>query len=335
MSDLTNFPNGVTSFGIPMVGTAPLIPAGGAVYFVDGTLGSDGASGTSPTYALATIQKAIDKAVAGDVIYVFPKDMGVDGDPGSYTENLTIAATKDRLSIIGVSHGRTQCGLPQLKVGTTTTSPLLTINAQGCLILNMGINGAGGTGGGILLNSNGATGTIGSSGTSIIGCHFKNCVGTTATNAATGGAIMWTANGDCWQVLIKGNRFYKNVGDIVLKGTSNSVPQDVVIEDNVFSGPAASVDCNLYLMGGSGMNGVIIRNNVFSCFPAIGSGTNAKQLALTGCVGIMTGNTFGCTGKTFGAAGDNLVPTTVLMAGNWQETAIGDNNYQGTTVNRT
>lgn len=315
---LTNFPNGVTSFGIPLVGNGPLIGNGGKVLFVDGTRGSDAYNGESIDSPVATIQKAVDKAVAGDVIYVFPKDMGVDGDPGSYAETVSIPATHDRLSIIGVSHGRTQCGLPQIKKGSGSTA-LLTINAQGCLIANLGINGNGSTGGGILLYSDGATGTKNAAGTTIIGCHFKNCVGSSATNAATGGAIMWSANGDSWQVLIKGNRFYKNVGDIVLLGTANSVPQDVVIEDNVFSGPAASVDCNLYLAGGSGMNGVIIRNNDFTCFPAIGSGTNAAPVVLTGCVGTLVRNTFACTGKTFGAAANVLVPTTVLMAGNIQE----------------
>jgi len=40
---------------------------------------------------------------------------------------------------------------------------------------------------------------------------------------------------------------------------------------------------------------------------------------LTGCVGSLSNNTFGCTGKTFGAAANVLVPTTVLMANNYQE----------------
>jgi hypothetical protein len=79
------------------------------------------------------------------------------------------------------------------------------------------------------------------------------------------------------------------------------------------------------------MNGVAIRNNVFPCFPAIGSGTNAKNLDLTGCVGSLTGNTFGITGKTFGATGNNLVPTTVLMADNYQECAAAASGEIGRT----
>jgi hypothetical protein len=220
--------------------------------------------------------------------------------------------------------------MPQIKKGSGSVAQI-TINAQGCLIANMGINGASATGSGILLNSDGATLTKNAAGTSIIGCHFKNCKGSTATNAATGGAIVWSANGDCWQVLIKGNRFYRNVGDIVLLGTSNSVPQDVVIEDNIFSGPADAVDCNLYLRGGSGMNGVIIRNNSFTCFPAIGSGTNVMNVSLTGCVGVMEGCRFASVGKTFGAAGNNLVPTTMLMMANYQAPAAGASGEIGRT----
>ena len=113
--------------------------------------------------------------------------------------------------------------------------------------------------------------------------------------------------------------FYKNVGDIVLLGTSAAVPQDVVIEDNIFSGPADSVDCNLYLAGGSGMNGVYIRNNVFPVFPNLSSGATLLYADLTGCVGILAGNYFG-TDKTFGAAGNGaLVPTTVFLSGNYDE----------------
>ncbi len=121
---------------------------------------------------------------------------------------------------------------------------------------------------------------------------------------------------------IKGCKFYKNVGDIVLIGTSSDVPQDVVIEDCVFGGPASSVDCNLYLAGGSGMNGVTIRNCVFQQLPALGSGSNLRYIKAAGCVGMMVGCTFGCqtsttggTKITFKASGTGAdIPTTLHIA---------------------
>ena len=288
------------------------------VRFVDyNSVNPDGAGKTWDT-AFHTIQAAVDAVDQGGVVVVKGKNMAVtDTDPVSYAEVLSITTPQIRLLGIG---GRAQANIPQVKMGSGSTA-LCTIAAPGVTIENMGFNGSGSTGGGILLDDDGGTSKV-AAGAAILSCHFKNCVGSTATNAATGGAIQWAATGNAWQVLIKGNRFYKNVGDVVLLGTTGSVPQDVVIEDNVFSGPATNVDCNLYLAGGSGMNGVIIRNNVFSAIPAIDSGTNAKMLSLTGCVGILANNYFACEdGHTFGAAGDELVPTTVFMSGNYSEKA--------------
>jgi hypothetical protein len=120
---------------------------------------------------------------------------------------------------------------------------------------------------------------------------------------------------------------YKNVADVCLLGTSTSVPQDVIIEDNAFSGPAASVDCNLFLKGGgSGMNGVIVRNNVFNQLPSLG--TQARYIVATGCVGMLVGNTFGCqtngtggTRMTFKVGGSAAeIPTTMHVAGNFGQT---------------
>jgi hypothetical protein len=176
------------------------------------------------------------------------------------------------------------------------------------------INGA------ILLDDNNSTKTC--IGTTIMNCHFKNCAGTTVTDCRTGGAIDWPAAGNAWQVYIGYNRFYKNVCDICLLGTSNSVPQDVIIEGNHFSGPTASVDTNVYLAGGSGMTGVHVCGNVFGPLGTLGSAVVKRVISATGCTGIFSGNWVETTGKTFGAAGDaGLIPTTMMIAGNWQDHA--------------
>ena len=268
---------------------------------------------------------AISAASAGDVIKIATLTTSAGAtDPVSYEENLTIPAAKSSLSLIGVSRGRTQGGLPQLKDGATTTQEILRIRASGCLVQNLGFNGASNTGGGILIDESASGFTA--FGTSVVGCHFKNCRGATADNASTGGAIMWTANGGAWQVYIGGNRFYKCVGDVVLKGTSSSRPQDVVIQGNSFSGPAANTDCNVQIGNGSGMNGVMIQDNYFPALPALG-GTTDRFIDATGCVGLLANNYFGIltaatgTPKTFAAAGTGaFIPTTMFMAGNYGET---------------
>ena len=51
---LTNFPNGITSFGVPMMGG--MIPSTtGKYYFVNSVTGSNGNEGTDPSAPLATI----------------------------------------------------------------------------------------------------------------------------------------------------------------------------------------------------------------------------------------------------------------------------------------
>lgn len=305
----------------------------GNTWYVDGTNGATTFDGTTWGTAFSTIQLAVTAASAGDVIYVAAKDItDTTGDPTSYAETIIIPLATSNLAIIGVSRGRTQGGLPQIKMGSGSTA-LITIRAPGCLIANIGINGVSSTGGGILLDDDYSTKSA--FGTSIINCHIKNCVGTTANNAATGGGIMWTTAGNAWQVLISGCRFYRNVGDIVMPGTGNTVPQDVVIENCVFSGPASVTDCNIFVAA-SGINGVTVRNCDFQQLPALG-GTNDRFIKMgTGTVGIIVGCTFaaqanptGGTIKTWKASGTAAdFPTTVHMMGCYGQTIKNDESAE-------
>lgn len=296
---------------------APIPKYNGRAWFVDGTNGLDGNSGRSPKNAFATVGAACDNVdlQEGDVIYVFPKTLdATDTDPDSYAE--TVILDTPQVAIVGIGAGPAQGALPQLRKGSGSTA-LLTIRAPGCTIQGIGFNGASSTGGGILLDDDGGS-TKAAFGTIIRGCHFKNCKGH-ATHGSAGGAIAWAAAGNAWQVLIEDCSFYKNVCDICLIGTGGSRPQDVYIRGCKFSGPAASVDCNIYGAGGSGFDGIYIDSCVFPCLPALSSGDVAMPVKLTGCVGTLTNCTFGTTAKTYGAAANIYVPATVLMANNYQE----------------
>lgn len=296
------------------------------VWYVDGDNGSDSNVGNTPTTAFKTIQAAVTASSADDVIKVRTMNMAAGvTDPASYTENIIIPAGKSRLKIFGINSGLTQGGLPQVKVGTTTTAAILKVRAPGVLIAGLGFNGAGATGGGILLDDDGSTKTA--FGTTIFGCHFKNCKGSTATDCRTGGAIMWTSDGNAWQVRISGNTFYKNVGDVVLPGTSNSVPQDVIIENNTFQGIATAVDCHLFLTGGgSGMLGVTVNNNTFAdVLPALSSGSIVRYVDMTGCTGIFSNNFVAGSYTTsgFGAAkAAAKIATTVGIVHNYSDAGL-------------
>ena len=325
---MDDFTRGLASFGVPLMGAAdpPFVGRrlssadAGTIWWVDGTNGSDNNRGDNATYPLGAIDSAVNKCLPGDIIRVFPKRMAMtDTDPGSYAETVTLDVPQ--VCIEGVSRGRSQGGLPQMKIGAGSTA-MVTVQAPGCQILKMGFNGASSTGGGILLDDDGGT-TTSAFGLEIAYCHFKNCKGH-ATNGTLGGGITWSTDGGGWQTWFHHNRFYKNVCDICLIGTSGSVPQDVVIEDSVFSSPVLSVDVNLYLKGGgSGIAGLVIRRCSFpQGIPNITSGTVKRYVDLTGCVGTIEDCRFGLivsnTGSegTFAATGTAaFIPATVFIVG--------------------
>lgn len=296
---------------------------GGNAFFVDGTLGHDGNTGTSAK-PKKTIQAAIDAAEAYDTVFVKPKKItDFTGDPTNYAETLIIPASKPHLSLVGLGSGPSQGNQAQIKKGSGTTA-LLAIRAAGCTIANLTFNGISSTGGGILLDDDYSTKTA--FGTVIAGCHFKNCVGTTATDGRTGGAINWGAAGNAWQVRIVNNRFYKNVADIVMKGTTNTVPQDVVIQGNIFSGTSGATnatDVNIYVAA-DGILGLVIDSNIFPNIPNIGSGSVTDFYDIgTGTYGIISNNVFGCTALTFGGTHTGGThPATVWIVNNKQQAAV-------------
>lgn len=90
---LTNFPNGVSSFGIPLTGGMP--PSFyGRYWFVDAKIGSDGNSGKSASRPFQTMSKAFTMVDSGDVI-IFR---------GKVREELTTPAGVFDVTIIGAAN---------------------------------------------------------------------------------------------------------------------------------------------------------------------------------------------------------------------------------------
>jgi hypothetical protein len=294
----------------------------GHKWYVDGTNGSDNNSGKSPRRAFAKIQTAITAADDNDTVFIIPKEIAAGAtDPGSYSENLIIPAGTSGLKLIGLSNGVAQGAQPQLKVGATTTAAIITVRAPGCLFKGLTINGAGATGGGILLDDDSSTKSA--FGTVVDDCYFKNCKSSGA--AATGGALYWSANGAAWTLLVKNSHFYDNRAGIVLVGTSVNKPVDVQILNCSFNaGVNTTTDADIALGQGSGVTSVIIDNCIFGTVdvPAYASSpTVARYVDLTGCAGIISRCAFACivqgtSAKTFKAAGSAaLIPATVRIAG--------------------
>jgi hypothetical protein len=92
---ITNFPNGLSSFGVPVMGGG--LPATSGKYiFVDYTLGSDGNSGESTDEPVKTVAQAYSLARTNkdDVIVLM----------GSSTHTLTamLNISKNRVHIVGM-----------------------------------------------------------------------------------------------------------------------------------------------------------------------------------------------------------------------------------------
>lgn len=113
---LTAFPNGISTFGMPVMGAGGNVPATtGTYYFVDSNTGSASNSGTSATAPLATIDDAIGHCSAskGDVIIVMP------GHAESISGAAAIAADVAGITIVGLGWGNLR---PTITLHTTATT---------------------------------------------------------------------------------------------------------------------------------------------------------------------------------------------------------------------
>ena len=126
---LTNFPNGVTSYGVPVVGSGQIPTSTGTYFFVDSNTGSSGNTGLEPSKPLATIDSAINKCTAdkGDVIVVMP----------NHAENVS-SASAITLDVAGVSIiGLGQWASKPTLTYTGATTATVVVSAANCRISNL------------------------------------------------------------------------------------------------------------------------------------------------------------------------------------------------------
>ena len=133
----TNFPNGVSSFGVPVGG---LFTNGKPLFVTPGTgaIGNDGNSGTGIDSPLASCAQALTLATAGgnDVVYlVSSSNTGVNTSDSLST---TLLWNKDLTHLVGVNAGNCisqRSRVAALSTATgTSLAPLATFSANGCLV---------------------------------------------------------------------------------------------------------------------------------------------------------------------------------------------------------
>jgi hypothetical protein len=129
---ITKYPHGISSFGVPVMGSGGLIEATtGNVYFVDSNTGSDSNDGDSPEVPFATLDHAIGHCTASkaDKIILMP---------GHAETTTAIALDVAGVEIIGLGVGRNR---PTL-TATAAASDLIDVTAANCRIKNIRLVGA-------------------------------------------------------------------------------------------------------------------------------------------------------------------------------------------------
>ena len=122
----TNFPNGIESMGVPILG--PGIPASfGDYYFVDANDGSDGShDGRSMKEAFKTVKKAYDATVSNN------HDVIVLSAVSAHAIAAEIIVSKNRVHFVGLGGGSRYIGQrTRFELGVTTGSGIGIIQNTG------------------------------------------------------------------------------------------------------------------------------------------------------------------------------------------------------------
>ncbi len=129
---LTAFPNGASSFGLPLVGGGGLIPIAYRYFFVCSVTGSNGNEGTDPDSPLSTLDFAVGKCTAskGDVIIVLP------GHVETVATAAGLAFDVAGINVIGVGKGSLRP-----KINLTATASTITVTAANVSLENILITG--------------------------------------------------------------------------------------------------------------------------------------------------------------------------------------------------
>ncbi len=132
----TNYPQGVTSFGMPILPTVGGLLTTGQVFFVSSAVGKNApGEGSDPSRPFATLAYALTQTVAnrGDLIFVMP------GHAESVIAAGTITFSKAGVTVVGLGAGNVR---PIFTFSTATAASIL-FSAASCALVNVVLNGAG------------------------------------------------------------------------------------------------------------------------------------------------------------------------------------------------
>ena len=133
------FPHGVSSYGMPVVGTGGLLTQG-KNWFVNPSIGSDVNSGKDTLHPLATLTKALSLATANqnDTIYLLAGSN--TAATTSDVQSATLTWNKDLVHLVGVCAPTAVSQRARIsQVLATAISPMVDVTANGCMFRNVQI----------------------------------------------------------------------------------------------------------------------------------------------------------------------------------------------------
>jgi hypothetical protein len=297
MAGTANFSNGLSSFGVPILGSGTLPVTTGKYFFVSSGTGANGASYiNSPKKPFATIDYAIGKCTAnkGDVIVVMPGHAETLSTAGAITADVA------GVTIVGLGSG--------------TFRPTLTLSATDATILVSAANVT-------FTNLRIATGvaelvtafSVSGSDCTIQGCRFLDSSTFTFISAITGAATALRLN-------IKGNTAYTSVtptGTAAWISVSGAA-HGLTVEDNEFylARANSAVSAAIGTLVAASYGAQIHRNNLV----CVGGASSLVISLYAGTTGQVTYNNLGC-------------PKTAIAGINAIASCYGAQNFVNNTVN--
>jgi len=274
---LTNFPNGVTSFGVPLLGSGPIFTTGN-VFFVDsgaaaGTGADDTAHGTSPTKPFSTVDFAVGQCTANNADYIVAM-------PG-HNENFSALDSAD-IDVAGVT---------VLGVGTGTDVPTFDYdNTAGEFVI-----GAANVTLENLRMRPSTNAVVNAINVEAAGDRFtiRNCRFGDPETSTDEFADMIIVEAGADEGVIEGNVFSADAQAAVAAIELNGAVIGITIRNNTFVGDYSTA-C---IRGDTTLSQkVIIENNLMWNGDPLAGGLNAQPAIelLTGTIGVIRNNDISC-----------------------------------------
>jgi hypothetical protein len=296
---ISRFPNGISSFGVPVLGSGMQIPpSSGNYYFVSSTTGSSNNDGLSTTTPLLTVASAISKTTVnnGDVIVMMPNHVETIAAAGGWTP---LAGT----AIVGMGWGAAR---PKITFSATTSTIL--VSAANCMFQNF-------------VCTSGVAELVTMFSVSGVECVINavDVMETTAVSCIS----FFTFTATALRFVIANCRHNTTTIPVTATGWITGVGNDgMTIENNeiIVNRANSATSCIIQTLTPACTN-VMIRNNLMSC-----GTTGASRIGVSlfaGTTGIVADNRIFDLGSTlagnFGIANcagfNNLVVHTVTKSG--------------------